>query len=99
MISFLAERMTFDKLFRVSDPKRVTRSFTVKGPPLEIDSYQDSIYYAYNFKAQPSTTGLRHRGYVKFFKPRHGGGAPDVEGQGGRNHQHSTSAPLRSQPW
>nr|WP_288916228.1 hypothetical protein [uncultured Pseudomonas sp.] len=76
MISFLAERMTFDKLFRVSDPKRVTRSFTVKGPPLEIDSYQDSIYYAYNFKSQPSTTGLRHRGYVKFFKPRHGGQKP-----------------------
>lgn len=76
MISFLAERMTFDRLFRVSDPRRVTRSFTVKGPPLEIDSYQDSVYYAYNFKSQPSTTGLRWRGYVKFFKPRHGGNKP-----------------------
>lgn len=75
-MSYLAERMTFDRLFRVSDPRRVTRSFTVKGPPLEIDSYQDSIYYAYNFKSQPSTTGLRHRGYVKFFKPRHGGQKP-----------------------
>jgi len=48
----------------------VYRSFTVRGPPLEIDSYQDVVYYIFNFKANPSTTGLRHRGYVKFFKPQ-----------------------------
>lgn len=65
----LCERLTFDKLFRMSEPKRVQRSLTVKGPPLEIDSYQDVVYYCFNFKANPSTTGLRHRGYVKFFKP------------------------------
>lgn len=67
----LCERLTFDRLFRISEPKRVWRSFTVKGPPLEIDSYQDVAYYIFNFKANPSTTGLRHRGYVKFFKPEH----------------------------
>ena len=66
----LCERLTFDKLFRISDPKRVYRSFTVHGPPLEIDSYQDTAYYCFNFKSDPSTTGLRHRGYVKFFKPK-----------------------------
>lgn len=66
----LCERLTFDRLFRISEPKRVYRSFTVKGPPLEIDSYQDAVYYIFNFKANPSTTGLRHRGYVKFFKPK-----------------------------
>lgn len=65
------ERLTFDRLFRISEPKRVYRSFTVRGPPLEIDSYQDVVYYIFNFKANPSTTGLRHRGYVKFFKPKH----------------------------
>lgn len=65
----LQERLSFDKLFRISDPKRVYRSFTVKGPPLEIDSYQDTVYYIFNFKSNPSTTGLRHRGYIKFFKP------------------------------
>lgn len=68
---WLQERLTFDKLFRISEPKRVYRSFTVRGPPLEIDSYQDVVYYIFNFKANPSTTGLRHRGYVKFFKPLH----------------------------
>lgn len=65
----LCERLTFDKLFRISDPKRVYRSYTVHGPPLEMDSYQDSVYYCFNFKSSPSTTGLRHRGYIKFFKP------------------------------
>lgn len=68
---WLQERLTFDKLFRISEPKRVYRSFTVRGPPLEIDSYQDVVYYTFNFKSNPSTTGLRHRGYVKFFKPLH----------------------------
>ncbi len=66
----LNERMTFDALFRVSDPKRIFRSDTVRGPPLEIDSYQDAVYYCFNFKSNPSTTGLRHRGYIKFFKPK-----------------------------
>lgn len=71
MSIWLCERLSFDKLFRVSDPRRVYRSFTVRGPPLEIDSYQDTVYYCFNFKASPSTTGLRHRGYIKFFKPEH----------------------------
>ena len=68
---FLQERLSFDKLFRYSEPKRVYRSFTVRGPPLEIDGYQDAEYYIFNFKANPSTTGLRHRGYIKFFRPLH----------------------------
>jgi hypothetical protein len=76
MIRYLEERLTYDKLFRMSEPKRVIRSHKVKGPPLEIDSYQDAVYYAFNFKSYPSTTGLRHRGYVKFLRPRHGGQKP-----------------------
>ena len=70
MPSYLVERLTFDQLFRYSEPKRVYRSLTVRGPPLEIDSYQDAVYYIFNFKSNPSTTGLRHRGYIKFFKPK-----------------------------
>jgi hypothetical protein len=72
----LNEKLTFDQLFRMSDPKRVFRSFKVKGPPLEIDSYQDAVYYAFNFKSNPSTTGLRHRGYVKFLRPKLDGQKP-----------------------
>jgi hypothetical protein len=75
-MSVLAEKLTYDQLFRMSEPKRVIRSYKVKGPPLEINSYQDALYYAFNFKSDPSTTGLRHRGFVKFFKPRLGGQKP-----------------------
>lgn len=68
----LEERMTYDQLFRISEPKRVKRSDTVRGPPMQIDGYNDAEYHTFNFKAYPSTTGLRHRGYIKFHKPRSG---------------------------
>ncbi len=69
-MKYLVERLTYDQLFRISEPKRIARSATVSGPPLEIDSYQDAQYFAFNFKSSPSTTGLRHKGYVKFLKPK-----------------------------
>ena len=72
----IEERLSFDQLFRMSEPKRVGRSFKVRGPPLEIDSYQSAVYYIFNFKANPSTTGLRHKGYVKFYKPKSGQQTP-----------------------
>lgn len=65
----LLEKMTFDQLMRMSEPKRILRSKTVKGPPLKIESYQDKLYYIFNFKSNPSTTGLRHKGFIKFEKP------------------------------
>lgn len=61
--------MTFDQLFRYSEPKRIKRSDTVRGPPLEINSNSDAVYHAFNFKSFPSTTGLRHHGYIKFLRP------------------------------
>lgn len=69
MKTYLAERLTFDQLFRLSEPKRVRRSDTVRGPPLQINAHTDSIYHTFNFKSFPSTTGLRHHGYIRFFKP------------------------------
>lgn len=64
-------RLTFDKLFRISDPKRITRSDDVDGPPMDLDAYKDTVYYTFNFRSHATnTTGLRHRGYVKFFRPR-----------------------------
>lgn len=68
----LEERMTYDQLFRISEPKRTKRSDTVRGPPMQIDGYNDVEYHTFNFKAYPSTTGLRHRGYIKFHKARSG---------------------------
>lgn len=66
---YIPERLTFDTLYRYSEPKRVVRSLTVRGPPLKISANEDSVYWAFNFKAFPSTTGLRHQGYIKFLKP------------------------------
>lgn len=71
-----ASTLTYDKLFKRSDPKRIWRSGQVRGPPLEIDSYKDAIYHTFNFKSYPSTTGLRHRGYIKFERPTHGRPTP-----------------------
>ena len=70
IVRSLLERMTFDQLYRVSDPRRVVRSLTVKGPPLKIDAFENATIHSFNFKSNPSTTGLRHHGYIKFFKPR-----------------------------
>jgi hypothetical protein len=66
----LLERLTFDQLMAVSEPKRVLRSKTVRGPPLAVDAKNDGVYYSFNFKAYPSTEKKRHKGYIKFFKPK-----------------------------
>lgn len=67
--SSLEEALTFDQLFAFSEPKRVLRSKTVRGPALGIESSKDSMYYWFNVKAFPSTEGRRHKGYIKFLKP------------------------------
>jgi hypothetical protein len=63
------ERLNFDQLFAYSEPKRVLRSKTVRGPSLGIESYRDNMYYYFNFKAFPSIEHRRHKGYIRFFKP------------------------------
>jgi hypothetical protein len=66
----LTERMTFSQLMRYAEPRRVARSQTVRGGPLKIETFEDSVFHVFNFKSFPSTTGNRHHGYIKFFKPR-----------------------------
>lgn len=70
LLPHIEEKMTYDTLYRVSEPRRKIRAQTVRGPALEIDPDKLSEYYWFNFKSYPSTTGLRHRGYARFFKPR-----------------------------
>lgn len=72
MSTYLTEVLTFDQLFRYSEPKRVKRASTVRGPPLEIQGNSDAVYHSFNFKSFPSTTGLRHHGFIRFMKPRLG---------------------------
>ena len=66
----LCEALSFSQLFNLSEPKRVVRSKTVKGPPLDIRAFDDAQYHVFNFKSNPSTTGLRHHGYIKLNRPK-----------------------------
>jgi hypothetical protein len=66
----LCEALSFAQLFNLSEPKRIVRSNTVKGPPLDVKAFDDAQYHIFNFKSNPSTTGLRHHGYIKFNKPK-----------------------------
>jgi hypothetical protein len=68
--TYLVERLTFRQLLSYAEPKRVARSQTVRGGPLKIEAFEDTAYHIFNFKSFPSTTGLRHHGYIKFFKPK-----------------------------
>jgi len=65
----LDERLSFDRLFQYSEPKRVARSHTVRGPSLQVDALRDGFSWYFNAKSQPSTTGLRQKCYIRFFKP------------------------------
>jgi len=67
----LSERLTYDMLYRMSEPRRVDRSRTVKTPPMEVNIGNKDAYYFFNFKGNPSTTGLRHKGYLRIMKPLH----------------------------
>jgi hypothetical protein len=51
----LLEYLNFDTFFRISEPKRIARSATVRGPPLDISAHKDEAYYWFNFRAHPST--------------------------------------------
>ena len=74
----LCEAATFGQLFNLSEPKRIVRSNTVKGPPLDIKAFDDAQYYMFNFKSNPSTTGLRHHGYIRFQKPKRDQALTDI---------------------
>lgn len=65
----LQERLSFNTLYRLSEPRRKVRAQTVSGPPLKLDTFNDQMMWSFNFKSAPSTTGLRHHGYIRFFKP------------------------------
>jgi hypothetical protein len=66
----IAERMTYDQLMSVSDPKRVERSDSVSVKPLIVRSINDREAWKFSYKtaAKENTTGLRHQGLIYFFK-------------------------------
>lgn len=75
MISFsslmrkvLNERMSFRDLYRASDPARVDRSREVKSKSLNVTSMDGNEAWTFSYKSNPSTTGQRWQGYVRFLK-------------------------------
>jgi len=75
MISFskivreiLSERMSFKDLLRNSDPKRIDRSKSVSPRSIRVAMMDNNEAWLFNYKSNPSTTGKRHHGYIKFFK-------------------------------
>jgi len=67
---YICERLTFSQLYRMSDPDRIERSEDVKGPPLNVKAFRDQELNTFNFKSLEFTEKKRHKGYIRFFKPR-----------------------------
>lgn len=64
----LIERMSFKDLYRVSDPARIDRSKDVRAKSLEVTSMDGNEAWTFTYKSNPSTTGNRWHGYVRFLK-------------------------------
>ena len=75
MISFakimqkvLTERMSFRDLYANSTPDRVDRSKKVQTRSLRVRSMNGDEAWTFTYKSNPSTTGHRWHGYVRFLK-------------------------------
>lgn len=74
MISFakimqrvLTERMSFSDLYSTSTPDRIDRSKNVNARSLRVTSMGGQEAWTFTYKSNPSTTGHRWHGYVRFF--------------------------------
>jgi hypothetical protein len=77
----LLEKMTFNQLMSVSDKNRISRSKSMNVKSLRIVSSKDGESWTFSYKSNPSTTGQRHQGYIKFLKGelKSGKSADDME--------------------
>jgi hypothetical protein len=64
----LTEHMSFRDLFRVSDPARIDRARDVRTKSLRVASMDGNEAWTFSYKSNPSTTGNRWQGYVRFLK-------------------------------
>lgn len=69
--AFLSEKLTFTQLFNFSEPKRKDRSKGVRVSSLPGTASETNEYWNFSYKSNPSTTGLRWRGRITFFKSTH----------------------------
>jgi len=76
MISFLkilrrllTERMSFHDLIRGSESGRKQRARTdVRVRPIRVTTINGNEAWTFSYKSYPSTTGIRWKGYINFFK-------------------------------
>jgi hypothetical protein len=66
----IAERMTYSDLMRASDPKRADRAKRIPARSLVVKSLNDQEAWKFSYKTpkEENTTGLRHQGFIHFFK-------------------------------
>lgn len=66
----IAERMTYADLMRSSDPKRSDRAKRIPARSLVVKSLNDREAWKFSYKTpkEENTTGLRHQGFIYFFK-------------------------------
>jgi hypothetical protein len=66
----LAERMSYSDLMRASDPKRIERSARIPAKSMLVRSVNDRESWKFSYKTPfgESETGLRHTGFIYFFK-------------------------------
>ncbi len=62
----ILEDLSYSDLLKQSTPKRIERSKTVNGAPLNIRADGNDETRFFRFKSNPSTTGKRHQGFIKF---------------------------------
>lgn len=69
MHKLLVERTSFKNLLRGSEPGRVDRgNHDVNARSIRVQSMDGQEAWTFNYKSNPSTTGQRWHGYVRFFK-------------------------------
>jgi hypothetical protein len=66
MRKMLLERMSFSDLYASSTPDRVDRSKNVNARSLRVTSMGGQEAWTFTYKSNPSTTGHRWHGYVRF---------------------------------
>jgi hypothetical protein len=66
----IAERMSYAELMKSSDPKRIDRASRIPSKSLVVRSLNDREAWKFSYKTprDENTTGLRHQGFIYFFK-------------------------------
>jgi hypothetical protein len=68
LLKDLLLELTFNDLLKKTDSGRIARASGMDVKSLKIDASSDGESWIFSYKSSKSTTGKRHKGYIKFFK-------------------------------